>query len=85
MPLVNSCILHCLRAIRSAFCMSDEGQSGLQKPGIGAPRGFPESVRTSRYVVAGRALADLGGSEAPRWEARRRVWRHVRGAAHAKE
>ena len=59
LPRVKSCTLHCRRATRSAFCMSGEGQSGLQKACADAPRSVPRLIRIAPQVLTGTALVEF--------------------------
>jgi hypothetical protein len=42
-----------------AFCISGEGQIGLQKAGIGLPRFFPRLLRITPQVVAGGGVGGV--------------------------
>ena len=83
--LVKSCILHCRRATRTAFCILGEDQIRLQIAGIGPPEVFPGLVRIARHVVAGRALASSWRDASLKLDAQLRACHRVRGVAHAKE
>ena len=58
-------ILH-LALPPSAFCISGEGQIGLQKACADSPRSFPRLIRIAPQVVAGGALVEFSTVAASR-------------------